>query len=198
MRKTLASIAFVTLASTSAFAGFGDAQFYPYNPAPAAPASWSYNPYTSGLGKCVQRDRGDDSCAERIRPTAGQPNYWVRCATWAGMSGTQADAVCQQAAIKQAYEYAAQQVAIAQQAVSQAGPLTLPASAYEPVSVDYTTPSTNRHRRVTIKRLSSYSEPASRQICDTFTRIEAEVDSGASTTSTARRCKGPDGQWRET
>ena len=88
-------------------------------------------------------------------------------------------------------------MAIAQQAVSQAGPLTLPASAYESVSVDYTTPSTNRHRRVTVKRLSSYSVPAARQICDTFSRIEADVDSGASTTSTARRCKGPDGQWHE-
>ena len=203
MRKTLASVAFVTLASTSsAFAGFGDAQYYPYNPAPAAPASWSYNPYTSGMTSCPQRARGDGPCSERIVPTAGQPNYWVRCASWAGMSGAQADAVCQQAAIKQAYDYAyAQQAAIeqqiARQAVSQAGPLTLPASAYEPVSVDYTTPSTNRHRRVTVKRLSSYSEPASQQICDTFSRIEADLDSGASSTATARRCKGPDGQWHE-
>jgi len=118
------------------------------------------------------------------------------------MSGAQADAVCQQAAIKQAYDYAyAQQAAIeqqiARQAVSQAGPLTLPASAYEPVSIDYTTPSTNRHRRVTVKRLSSYSEPASQQICDTFSRIEADLDSGASSTATARRCKGPGGQWHE-
>jgi len=202
MRKTLASIAFVTLASTSAFAGFGETQFYPDNPAPAAPASWSYNPYTSGMTSCPQRARGDGPCSERIVPTAGQPNYWVRCASWAGMSGAQADAVCQQAAIKQAYDYAyAQQAAIeqqiARQAVSQAGPLTLPASAYEPVSVDYTTPSTNRHRRVTVKRLSSYSEPASQQICDTFSRIEADLDSGASSTATARRCKGPGGQWHE-
>jgi hypothetical protein len=118
------------------------------------------------------------------------------------MSGAQADAVCQQAAIKQAYDYAhAQQAAIeqqvAQQAATRPGILTLPTSAYEPVSVDYTTPSTNRHRRVTVKRLSSYAEPATRQICDTFSRIEADVDSGASTTATARRCKGPDGQWRD-
>jgi len=73
----------------------------------------------------------------------------------------------------------------------------LPASAYEPVSVDYTIPSDNRPRRVTIKRLSSYSEPASQQICDMFTRIDAELDSGASSTSTARRCKGANGTWRD-
>jgi hypothetical protein len=182
--------------------GFGAIQTYPYNPAPAAPASWSYNPYTSGMTKCLNRDRGEERCADRIQPTAGQPNYWVRCNTWAGMSGAQADAACHQSAIKQAYEYAfAQQRAIeaqvAQQAASQAGTLNLPASAYEPVSVDYTTPSDNRHRRVTVKRLASFSEPASRQICDTFTRIEADLDSGASSSATARRCKGADGQWHE-
>jgi len=118
------------------------------------------------------------------------------------MSGAQADTRCQQMAVRRAYEYAfAQQAAVEQQvapqAASQAGALTLPASAYEPVSVDYTTPSDNRPRRVTVKRLNSYSEPATRQICDTFTRIEADLTSGASTTATARRCKGPDGQWHE-
>jgi hypothetical protein len=182
--------------------GYPYVQAYPNNPAPAAPASWSYNPYTSGLGPCPQRARGDDRCEDRIAPTAGQPNYWVRCDALAGMPGLQADFRCQQAAINRAYEYAqAQQAAIeqqvAQQAAMQAGVLSLPASAYEPVSVDYTTPSDNRHRRVTVKRLSSYSEPATRQICDTFTRIESDVGSGASTTATARRCKGPDGQWRD-
>jgi hypothetical protein len=141
-----------------------------------------------------------------MAPTAGQPNYWVRCAPgsavpFGGMSGAQADAQCHQIAITQAYERA-QQAAIeqqvAQQAAGRAGMLALPVSAYEPVSVDYTTPSDNRRRRVTVKRLSSYSEPARRQICDTFSRIEADLDSGASTAATARRCKGPEGQWHET
>src|SRR5215204_202826 len=180
--------------------GYPNVQSYPYNPAPATPSSWSYSPYTSGLGPCPQRARGDDRCADTIAPTAGQPNYWVSCA---GMSGAQADTQCQQMAVRRAYEYAfAQQAAVEQQvapqAASQAGALTLPASAYEPVSVDYTTPSDNRPRRVTVKRLNSYSEPATRQICDTFTRIEADLATGASTTATARRCKGPDGQWHET
>ncbi len=212
MRKTalslIASLALTATTLPASAAGFASEQFYPNNPPPAAPSSWSYDPYTSGLAACPQRMRGDDSCAERIAPTAGQPNYWVRCAPgsgmpFGGMSGASADAECRQIAITQAYESAyAQQAAIAQQvaqqAASRAGALTLPASAYEPVSVDYTTPSDNHRRRVTVKRLSSYSVPATRQICDTFARIEADLDSGASTTATARRCKGPDGQWRDT
>jgi hypothetical protein len=212
MRKTalslIASLALTATALPASAAGFGSEQFYPNNPPPAAPTSWSYNPYTSGLSSCLNRGRGDDRCSETTAPTAGQPNYWARCAAgsgmpFGGMSGAQADAQCHQIAITRAYEYAyAQQAAIeqqvAQQAAQRAGTLTLPASAYEPVSVDYTTPSDNRRRRVTVKRLSSYSEPATRQICDTFTRIDADLDSGASTAATARRCKGPEGQWHET
>src|SRR5215213_4927154 len=57
------------------YQGYSNVQAYPNNPAPAAPASWSYNPYTSGLGPCPQRSRGDSRCEERIAPTAGQPNY---------------------------------------------------------------------------------------------------------------------------
>jgi hypothetical protein len=184
--------------------GYPNVQAYPYNPAPAAPSSWSYSPYTSGLGPCPQRARGDDRCDETISPTAGQPNYWARCGNLGHVpAGAQADGQCHQIAVARAYQYAyAQQTAIeqqvAQQAARRAGTLTLPASAYEPVSVDYTTPSDNRPRRVTVKRLNSYSEPATRQICDTFTRIEADLTTGASTTATARRCKGPDGQWHET
>jgi hypothetical protein len=60
------------------FQPYPSIQYYPYNPPPATPPSWSYDPYTSGLGPCPQRARGDDRCAERIDPTAGQPNYWVR------------------------------------------------------------------------------------------------------------------------
>ena len=211
MRKAavslIASLALTATALPAGAQGFPSAQYYPANPAPAAPASWSYSPYTSGLGPCPQRDRTDSACSERIAPTAGQPNYWVRCApgssmAFGGMAGSQADAQCRQSAITQAYEYAyAQQAAVAsqvaQQAATRAGPLTLPASAYEPVSVDYTSPSDNHPRRVTVKRLSSYSEPASRQICDTFTSIETDLAGGASTTATARRCKGADGRWRD-
>ncbi len=115
-----------------------------------------------------------------------------------GMSGAQADAQCQQFAVQRAYETAAaQQAAYQQQAATQAGPLNLPSSAYVPVSVDYSTPSDSHRHRVTVKRLNSYSEPASRQVCDTFTKIDADLDGGTNATTTARRCKGPDGQWRD-
>jgi hypothetical protein len=212
MRKSalslIASLALTAAALPASAAGFGSEQVYPNNPAPSAPASWSYNPYTSGLGPCPQEGgRGGDRCFDKMAPTAGQPNYWVRCAAgsaqpFGGLSGAQADAQCHQIAVTQAYEQAyAQQAAIeqqvARQAATRAGMLSLPASAYEPVSVDYTTPSDNRRHRVTVKRLSSYSEPAARRICDTFSRIEADLDSGASTTATARRCKGPEGQWHD-
>src|SRR5436190_17605011 len=51
-------------------------QSYPYNPAPNAPASWSYDPYTSGMGACPQMNRGNSPpCRETLVPTAGQPNY---------------------------------------------------------------------------------------------------------------------------
>ena len=53
-------------------------QVNPYNQIPATPPSWSYDPYTSGLGPCPQRGAGDDRCSERISPTYGQPSYWSR------------------------------------------------------------------------------------------------------------------------
>jgi hypothetical protein len=53
-------------------------QSYPYNPAPNTPPAWSYNPYTSGIGPCVQANRGNSPpCRETLVPTAGQPNYSV-------------------------------------------------------------------------------------------------------------------------
>ena len=51
-------------------------QPYPYNPVPATPAWWSYDPYTSGLGPCPQRGPGDTPCSERMQPSYGQPSYW--------------------------------------------------------------------------------------------------------------------------
>ena len=58
---------------------------YPYLPSttvypsvPTTPPSWSFDPYTSGLGPCPQRGPGDEPCSERISPSYGQPNYWPR------------------------------------------------------------------------------------------------------------------------
>jgi uncharacterized protein YcfJ len=119
-----------------------------------------------------------------------------------GLSGAQADAQCQQMATQIAYQQAAAQQAaieqqIAQQAARQAGALTLPASAYVPVSTDYKTPSDGHRHRITVKRLNSFSDPAARQICDTFTKIDTDMDGNTNSSATSRRCKGPDGQWRD-
>lgn len=44
---------------------------------PAAPSSWSYDPYTSGMTACVQANRGNSPpCKYFMQPTYGQPNYW--------------------------------------------------------------------------------------------------------------------------
>lgn len=52
-------------------------QAYPPSPATALPPSWSYDPYTSGLGPCPQRGIGDPPCKEFMEPTYGQPNHWT-------------------------------------------------------------------------------------------------------------------------
>ena len=45
----------------------------------ATPPSWSYDPYTSGLGPCPQHSPNDSlSCSEQLPPTYGQPSYWSR------------------------------------------------------------------------------------------------------------------------
>jgi YMGG-like Gly-zipper len=119
-----------------------------------------------------------------------------------GLTGAQADAQCQRIAMQRAYErFAAQQAAldqvIAQQASLRPGPIQLPPSAYEPVSEDYATPSNGHRHRITVKRLNSYAEPATKQVCDNFTRIDSDLESNTATTVSARRCKGADGVWRD-
>ena len=57
---------------------------YPYQyqapPQPAqTPSSWSYDPYTSGLGPCPQKSNWDlQPCSQIMPPTYGQPSYWSR------------------------------------------------------------------------------------------------------------------------
>jgi YMGG-like Gly-zipper len=119
-----------------------------------------------------------------------------------GLTGAQADENCRQIAVRRAYErFAAQQAAldqiIAQQAALRPGPLQLPPSAYEPVTEEYATPSNGHRHRITVKRLNSYAEPATKQVCDNFTRIDSDLDGNTATTVSARRCKGADGVWRD-
>ena len=43
---------------------------------PATPPSWSYNPYTSGLGPCIQKGPLDlGKCADQMPPNYGQWSY---------------------------------------------------------------------------------------------------------------------------
>ena len=52
---------------------------YPHAyPAPVAPPSWNYNPYTSGLSPCPQWLPGDPPCRETMQPSYGQPNFRAR------------------------------------------------------------------------------------------------------------------------
>jgi hypothetical protein len=123
-------------------------------------------------------------------------------ATFGGLTGAQADAQCQELALQIAYQQAAAQQAaiqeqIAQQSSVPSGYLTLPDTAYHPVYADYKTPSNGHRHRITVRRMNSYSEPATRHVCDNFTKIDSDLDANTASTSQARRCKGPDGQWRD-
>lgn len=61
---------------------FAQAQQYrtaPYRQLPQTPPSWSYDPYTSGLGPCPQKGPWDTQpCSQIMPPTYGQPSYWPR------------------------------------------------------------------------------------------------------------------------
>jgi hypothetical protein len=51
-------------------------QPYPYTRVPATPPSWSYDPYTSGLGPCTNWSATDLArCGDLSPPTYGQPTY---------------------------------------------------------------------------------------------------------------------------
>jgi hypothetical protein len=123
--------------------------------------------------------------------------------TFGGLSAAQANAQCQQIAVQIAYQQAAAQEAayeqqMAQRAAQQSGVLSLPAAAYEPLSTNYRTPSNGHRHRVTVRRLNSYSKPVQHEVCDTFTRIDIDLDSNSTSSSTtAHRCKGPDGRWHD-
>ena len=72
--------AIVLLGAT--FAADAQAQYpqppysYPVGRAPAAPPSWSYDPYTSGLGPCTNWAASDLArCGDLNPPTYGQPTF---------------------------------------------------------------------------------------------------------------------------
>lgn len=84
-------IAVILLAGTATLArAQSQSQVYPYYQPPFyyaqpyyygtwnVPRSWSYDPYTSGLGPCPQRRPSDPPCKDTIAPSFGQPSYWPR------------------------------------------------------------------------------------------------------------------------
>lgn len=74
-------LAGVVLAATAAAAA-AQAPYQPPPPAaayqvPVTPPASSYDPYTSGMGACVQANWGNSPpCKDFMEPTYGQPNYW--------------------------------------------------------------------------------------------------------------------------
>ena len=94
MTSTKSLLAGIAVLVGTTFAGSTEAQYpqypyyhpYAYYPAPHAstpaqvlPPSWSYDPYTSGLGPCPQRrNTSDPPCSEQMPPTYGQPSFWSR------------------------------------------------------------------------------------------------------------------------
>ena len=73
-----ALLLFATVFATSAQAQYGQPPYqrYPAAQVPAAPPSWSYDPYTSGLGPCTNWSATDLArCGDLNPPTYGQPTY---------------------------------------------------------------------------------------------------------------------------
>jgi hypothetical protein len=70
----------LTLALLAAPLAAGAQQYQaPPQQRPATPPSWSYDPYTSGMGACPQKSPLDtQTCGQIMPPTYGQPNYRSR------------------------------------------------------------------------------------------------------------------------
>ena len=120
-----------------------------------------------------------------------------------GLIGAQMDSECRQLAFRRAIERAEAQALAAEQAAAQAAaqrrrPIQVASVANQPVYEEYMNPSNGGRRKATVQRLNSYTDPATRQECDTYTKIDSGVDgSGSSNMGTQRRCKGPDGKWQD-
>ena len=75
----LAALALVAMAAAAAAQVPYEATPPPAARVPATPPSWSWDPYTSGLGPCVQESWGNSPpCRDFMEPTYGQPSYWSR------------------------------------------------------------------------------------------------------------------------
>jgi hypothetical protein len=128
-------------------------------------------------------------------------------------AGAEQDAECRQIALQQAMQLAARQAAAAreaeaareaaaqaaaQQAMVQNQPPPPPPQpvAYEPVAyepVDYVTPS--NHKRHRIQALKNFTNPVSKQVCNTYQEFTFTEDGKPRVSGTGTACKGSDGTW---
>ena len=78
LRKSVLVAAMCLVGTTLAANAQPQYPAYPYNPVPVTPTppSWSYDPYTSGLGPCTNWSATDQAkCGDLSPPTYGQPTY---------------------------------------------------------------------------------------------------------------------------
>ena len=109
-------------------------------------------------------------------------------------TGAQLDAQCRQLALQRAMDLAAQQAAAAraaaQRALAENQPPAPQPVAYQPV--DYVTPS--NHERHRIVALKNYTDPVTRQTCNTYSEFTF-AGGKPQIRGSGKACKGADGTW---
>lgn len=114
-------------------------------------------------------------------------------------TGAQLDENCREIALQRAMELAARQAAqqaAAERAAAQKAlaenqpPPPPPPAAYQPV--DYVTPS--NHKRHRIVALRNYTDPVTRQTCNTYSEFTF-TGGKPQINGSGRACKGADGVW---
>lgn len=105
-----------------------------------------------------------------------------------GLAGSQIDQQCRQIAFQKAIELAEAERAAAarQRAASQQ-------VAYQ--SVEYVSPSNGRRHRIT--PLNSYTDPATKETCSSYSEVSWDANGGGQVSGTGRVCKGANGQVHE-
>jgi hypothetical protein len=108
-------------------------------------------------------------------------------------TGAQLDAQCRQIALQRAMELAARQAAAraaAQRALAENQPPPPQPTAYQPV--DYVTPSNHKRHRIVVLR--NYTDPVTRQTCNTYSEFTF-VGGKPQIRGSGRACKGANGVW---
>jgi surface antigen len=93
--------------------------------------------------------------------------------------------------MEMAEERAAAERAAERQAIAEGQRRHYRRVAYQPV--DYITPSNGR--RHAIKPLNSYTDPVTKQTCNTYVEFSFAADGQSHNNGTHKACKGSDGTW---